>query len=75
VTIGYRVKWWLKGVAHRRGFIASPALAFRGVPFGPHRRDLAGELAADLERRHAAGQCAVCYPDGYRYCPPPGGPT
>jgi hypothetical protein len=35
-----RTKLWL----HRRGWIASPSLSFMNVPFGPDRRDLAGEV-------------------------------
>lgn len=72
--LGDRLRWWLKGVAHRRGWIASPSLAYRGVLFGPQQRDLVGEIAACLQRSHDAGNCAICYPDTYRSCPPPGEP-
>lgn len=49
---------------HRRGWIASPSLAlslaFRGVPFGPERRDLAGEVMAAIWADHDLAVCPVC---------------
>ncbi|MER7047744.1 hypothetical protein [Streptomyces jumonjinensis] len=53
----------LRLLAHRRGWIASPSLAYLGVPFGPQKRDLALEVAAALGARCAAGTCAICGPD------------
>lgn len=41
-----RTKLWL----HRRGWIASPSLSFMNVPFGPERRDLAGEVMRATEQ-------------------------
>lgn len=55
-----RVTKWLRALAHRRGWIASPSLAFRGVPFGPDRRDLAGEVMASIWRDHDPETCPVC---------------
>lgn len=52
-------RWW-RGIAHRRGWIASPSLAFMGVPFGPQKRDLAGEVLASLARDHDPATCPVC---------------
>lgn len=51
---------WLRLFLHRRGWIASPSLAYLGVPFGPDRRDLAGEIAADLARSHDEQTCPIC---------------
>jgi hypothetical protein len=34
----------IRAFLHRRGWIASPSLAFMGVPFGPEKRDLAAEV-------------------------------
>jgi hypothetical protein len=48
------VKRWL----HRRGWIASPSLAFWGEPFGPDRRDLAGEVLRDIGRALAEREAA-----------------
>lgn len=50
------VRAWL----HRRGWIASPSLAFQGVPFGPQKRDLAGQVVADIWRGHNPKTCTVC---------------
>lgn len=58
-----RVTKWLRALAHRRGWIASPSLAFRGVPFGPERRDLAGEVMAAIARNHGPHNCAACAED------------
>lgn len=55
-----RVPKTLRSVAHRRGWIASPALAFEGVPFGPQKRDLAGEVLANIWGEHDPMTCAVC---------------
>ncbi|MFD3612392.1 hypothetical protein ACFWXA_30860 [Streptomyces atroolivaceus] len=55
-----RLPAWLRMFAHRRGWIASPALAFRGVPFGPQKRDLAGEVMARIARSHDPQTCPVC---------------
>jgi hypothetical protein len=63
----YRLSRWAREVAHRRGWLASPSLAYLGVPFGRERRDLAGEIAADLDRRCAAGECSLCGPEGYPF--------
>jgi hypothetical protein len=60
---------WLRKVAHRRGWLASPSLAYQGVPFGPEGRDLAAEIAVSVWRDHDAGQCAICFPDTYRSGP------
>ncbi|MFM9590726.1 hypothetical protein ACKI16_29490 [Streptomyces scabiei] len=57
----------LRLIAHRRGWIASPSLAFLGVPFGRERRDLAGELATAQDRRCAGGECALCGPEGHQF--------
>lgn len=51
---------WLRGLAHRRGWVASPTLAFRGVPFGPQVRDLAGEVMANIGRGHDRETCPLC---------------
>jgi hypothetical protein len=59
-----RVRRYLKELAHRRGWIASPSLAFMGVPFGPDRRDLASEVMQAVARSHdEAGDCPICHPD------------
>lgn len=42
----------VKRIAHRTGLVASPSLAFTGVPFGPKRRDLAGEVMRNISERH-----------------------
>lgn len=63
----YRLSRRARMIAHRRGWIASPSLAYMGVPFGPERRDLAGELAAAQDRRCAAGDCSMCGPEGYPF--------
>lgn len=55
-----RRRWSWRTFAHRRGWLASPAAAWRGVPFGPERRDLAGEVMARLARRHDPATCYVC---------------
>lgn len=49
----------LKWMAHRTGLVASPSLAFVGVPFGPKRRDLASEVLRDVDRRYQARLDAV----------------
>lgn len=60
----------LKKLAHRTGLIASPGLAFQGVPFGFKRRDLAGEVIRDIARRHDEnGTCPECFPDAARWTP------
>jgi hypothetical protein len=64
-----RLRRKLKLIAHRRGWIASPTLAFQGVPFGPQNRDLAGEVMQDLARRCEDGTCSVCFPDAPRWTP------
>lgn len=65
-----RLRSTLKRLAHRTGLIASPSLAFQGVPFGLNRRDLAGEVMADISRRHNEnGTCPVCFPDAARWAP------
>lgn len=51
---------WLRLFLHRRGWIASPSLAYLGVPFGPARRDLAGEIALAMARSHDAQTCILC---------------
>ncbi|CAL9612514.1 hypothetical protein SUDANB1_05655 [Streptomyces sp. enrichment culture] len=61
-----RAKLWL----HRRGWVASPTLSFMNVPFGPDRRDLAGEvlrsvgraLAEQEAREERAGDCGRTSP-------------
>lgn len=59
-----RIRRYLKELAHRRGWIASPALAFKGVPFGPDKRDLAGEVMQAIARSHdEAGGCPICHPE------------
>lgn len=63
------LRWKLKEIAHRRGWIASPSLAFRGVPFGPQKRDLAGEVLRGLARRCEDGTCSACFPDAARWTP------
>ncbi|MFD3848191.1 hypothetical protein ACFWVB_20160 [Streptomyces microflavus] len=50
------VKRWL----HQRGWVASPSLAFAGVPFGPEKRDLAGEVMAEIGKEHDPATCPVC---------------
>lgn len=50
----------LREVAHRRGWIASPSLAWMGVPFGPLKRDLAGEVMRDIARSHDPRTCPIC---------------
>lgn len=50
----------LRRFLHRRGWIASPSRAFLGVPFGPDRRDLAGEVMADIARSHDERTCPIC---------------
>lgn len=52
-------------IAHRTGFLASPSLAFLGVPFGRKRRDLAGEVMRALSESHDAKTCPLC--DGSDY--------
>jgi hypothetical protein len=54
---------------HRRGWIASPSLAFMGVPFGPEKRDLAGDVMRRIAADHDAGNCSVCFPDACREMP------
>jgi hypothetical protein len=54
---------WLRRFLHRRGWIASPSLAFLGVPFGPARRDLAGEVMSKAAAAAAAEPCPLCGPD------------
>lgn len=49
----------LKRIAHRTGLVASPSLAFAGVPFGPKRRDLASEVTRDIHQRRQARLDAV----------------
>jgi hypothetical protein len=56
VRLPSRVKRWL----HRRGWIASPSLAWAGVPFGPEKRDLAGEVVAAIWKDHDPQTCPVC---------------
>ncbi|MEU2487028.1 hypothetical protein ABZ593_20770 [Streptomyces sp. NPDC012617] len=51
---------WLRTFAHRRGWIASPSLAFRGVPFGPEKRDLAGEVMRRIAEGHDPLTCPIC---------------
>lgn len=63
------LRWTLKRLAHRTGLIASPSLAFMGVPFGFKRRDLAAEVMRDLERRCEDGTCSACFPDAARWTP------
>ena len=62
-----KTRWTLKGIAHRAGLIASPSLAFQGVPFGMKRRDLAGEVMRAIGRSHQARL------DVIRIRPQPGG--
>lgn len=52
---------WLRLLLHRSGVIASPSLAFRGVLFGPQRRDLAAE-ALQATARAQADRCPLCEP-------------
>lgn len=54
---------WLSLFLHRRGWIASPSLAFLGVPFGPDRRDLAGEVMTKIAAAAAVEPCPLCGPD------------
>lgn len=54
---------WLRLFLHRRGWIASPSLAWRGVPFGPDRRDLAGEVMTSIAAATANDPCPLCGPD------------
>lgn len=54
----------LRRTAHEKGLIASPSLAFMGVPFGPDGRDLAGEIMASMARRHSETDCPICNPSG-----------
>ena len=49
-----KARWTLKRIAHRTGLLASPSLAFQGVPFGPKRRDMAGEVMHAISSRHQA---------------------
>jgi hypothetical protein len=71
------LRWTLKRIAHRTGFLASPSLAFQDVPFGPKRRNLAGELMRDIDQRHQARLDTIRVrpqpehgPDAYDYwCP------
>jgi hypothetical protein len=51
-----KVKEWL----HRRGWLASPSLSFKGVPFGPDKRDLAGEVMRSIYGNHNPDTCEVC---------------
>lgn len=51
---------WLRLFLHRRGWIASPSLAYLGVPFGPDRRDLAQEVMAAISRNHNPETCPIC---------------
>lgn len=60
MTAYTRLHRWAKEVAHRRGWLASPTLAFAGVPFGPGRRDLAGEVMAAVSGNHDPDTCPVC---------------
>jgi hypothetical protein len=53
---------WLRLFLHRRGWIASPSLAWLGVPFGPDRRDLAGEVLTAVAAATANDPCPVCEP-------------
>lgn len=46
-----KARWTLKRIAHRTGLLASPSLAFQGVPFGPKRRDMAGEVRSAVVTR------------------------
>ncbi|MFB7337761.1 hypothetical protein ACFC00_40120 [Streptomyces adustus] len=55
---------WLRMLAHRRGWIASQSLAFLGVPFGPKRRDLAGEVLTAIARSHNPATCPMCSDPG-----------
>ncbi len=55
------VNW--REFAHRRGWLASPSAAFRGVPFGPQKRDLAGEVMAAIARNHGPHNCWACAED------------
>ncbi|MFJ3545479.1 hypothetical protein ACIPQH_25325 [Streptomyces rubiginosohelvolus] len=56
--VGQRSRW--RDFAHRRGWIASPAAAFAGVPFGPQRRQLAVELLTARARQHDPATCPIC---------------
>jgi hypothetical protein len=58
---------WLSLLLHRRGWIASPSLAFLGVPFGPDERDLAGEVARSIAAATANDPRPVCGSD--EVCP------
>ncbi|GGZ23261.1 hypothetical protein GCM10010387_15470 [Streptomyces inusitatus] len=51
---------WLRTLAHHRGWLASPSLAYRGVPFGPQKRDLAAEVQAAIRRAHDPAVCHPC---------------
>lgn len=53
---------WLSLFLHRRGWIASPSLAWLGVPFGPDRRDLAGEVLRAIDAALAKEPCPLCDP-------------
>lgn len=74
---GMDLRSTLKRMAHRTGLVASPSLAFTGVPFGPKHRDLAGEVMRDIDQSHQAKLDAVRVrprpvngPDAYDYwCP------
>lgn len=52
-------RWTLKRIAHRTGFIASPSLAFQGVPFGRKKRDLAGDVLRSIGEKHEARLATV----------------
>lgn len=59
--------FWLRLFLHRRGWLASPSLAFSGVPFGPDKRDLAGEVMRDIAAATSGEPCPMCGPD--KACP------
>ncbi|MEW2568307.1 hypothetical protein [Streptomyces sp. NPDC047070] len=50
------VRRWL----HVNGWLASPSLAWTGVLFGPQKRDLAGEVMAEIARSHDEEWCGLC---------------
>ncbi|MFF5655217.1 hypothetical protein [[Kitasatospora] papulosa] len=52
------IRAWVKLRLHRWGWLASPSLSFAGVPFGPDRRDLAGEVIQAIGRARVEREAA-----------------